>query len=129
MKGLVQVRLKQNRLDTYYLRKKQVKKDSEGVQVDFYLPALPFYAVMWQASGKLQTEMYGNRLSYIRNIRIDGEYTIEVNGKHVNYVFQDGLSLCEGDGVNLYVSKDSEPDYRIILIKPYKPLYMEVEKL
>ena len=83
---------------------------------------------VWPASGKLQTEQYGNRLNYIQNCKIDGEYKILYkNGKTI-YKFRE-FSLCEGDGICLYSGKDNEPDYKIISIKPYRPLYMEVEKL
>ena len=38
-------------------------------------------------------------------------------------------SINEGDGICVYVSKDSEPDYKVISIKRYSHLFIELEKI
>jgi len=85
--------------------------------------------VVWPAGGKLQAEIYGQRLNYICNCKVDGAYTIENDEDGtLRYKFN-GFGLKEGDGICIYAGEDSKPDYKIIAIKPYKPLYMEVEKI
>ena len=74
--------------------------------------------------------MYGERLSYIRNLRIDGKYVITTDRKgKEHYIFSDGLDIAESDGLCLYVERNAKPDYKIISIKPYKPLRLEAEKI
>lgn len=122
------MRLKRNRLKTYSHRSAISKKDNEGNSyVEYGLPS-SFEAEVWPAGGKLQAEMYGQRLPYIQNCRIDGAYEIITDEKgHV--VYQVGsMMLKEGDGICLNVSCKHEPDYKIISIRPYRFLALEVEK-
>jgi len=73
--------------------------------------------------------MYGQRLQYIRNCKIEGGYSVEVDSKgQVQYRFKDML-VTESDGVCVDVLADVGPDYRIIAIRPYKPLRLELEKI
>ena len=123
------MRLKRNRLKKYYLRPAVAKKDNEGNSYIEYGEAKPVTAEIWPAGGKLQAEMYGQKLSYIRNCRIAGSYTIETDEKgRVSYLLGE-QTYCEGDGFCVYVSGESDPDYKIIVIRPYSHLYMELEKL
>jgi hypothetical protein len=105
------------------------KKDNEGNSYTEYGESKPITAEVWPAGGKLQAEMYGQRLSYIRNCHVDGEYKIQtdVKGK-VSYLFGTQV-IREGDGICLDVPGESDPDYKIIAIRPYNNLYMELEKL
>ena len=123
------MRLKRNRLKQYHLRPAEAKKDNEGNSYIEYGEAKPVTAEIWPAGGKLQAEMYGQKLSYIRNCRIDGAYTIETDEKgRVSYLLG-SQSFREGDGFCIYVAGESDPDYKIIIIRPYRHLYMELEKL
>lgn len=123
------MRLKRNRLKQYHYRSAAQKKDNEGNSYTEYGEAKPITAEIWPAGGKLQAEMYGQKLSYIRNCRIDGEYTIETDEKgHVSYM-SGTQTIREGDGICLDVSGESDPDYKIIAIRPYRHLYMELEKI
>lgn len=123
------MRLKRNRLKQYHLRPAEAKKDNEGNSYIEYEEAKPVTAEIWPAGGKLQAEMYGQKLSYIRNCRIDGTYTVETDQKgHVSYLLG-SQPFREGDGFCVYVPGDSDPDYKIIVIRPYRHLYMELEKL
>ena len=87
-------------------------------------------AEVWPAGGQMQAQMYGQRLPYLKNCRIDGKYGIvgDPDG-HVAYVLDDGTKLTEGDGFCLYVAGCHEPDYRIIAIQPYRFLTLTLEKL
>ncbi len=124
------MRLMQNRIRTYYSRKKISKKDDEGSTYTEYGSPVKFKGEAWPAGGKIQTEMYGDRLSYIQNLRIDGKYIIKQDEKGVlHYIFEDGMDLVENDGICLFVSAETNPDYKIISIKPYRHLKLEVEKI
>ena len=107
------MRLRQSRLETYYHRKRMVKKDREGSTYEEYSAASSFSGESWPASGKVQAQQYGQRLGYIRNVKIDGGY---------------GIDLMELDGICLFVGENTEPDYRIVAIKSYRFLTLEVER-
>ena len=96
----------------------------------YYTGASSVTGESWPASGKVQAEQYGQRLNYIRNIRIQGSYKIQTDEKgRLQYILEDGTDIEERDGICLYVAADQLPDYRIISIKPYRFLTMEVEKI
>lgn len=123
------MRLKRNRLETYSHRKAIPAKDNEGNSYTEYGLSSSFEAEVWPAGGKLQAEIYGQRLPYIRNCRIDGAYEIITDEKG-RVCYQVGsMMLQEGDGICLHVSCKHEPDYKIISIRPYRFLTLEVEKI
>lgn len=97
---------------TYYLKRKTVIEDNEGGKYPGYSEPIEIQANIYPASGKLQAEIYGERLNYILNMLYDGPQTIS-----------------EGDGICVYVSKESEPDYKVIIIKRYSHLFIELEKI
>ena len=124
------MKIKRSRLKTYHHRRKSLKKDSEGNTYTDYGAATSFTAELWPGSGKLQAELYGERLSNIRNLRLEGPYTITADSKDVvHYVFEDGPDIVEGDGLCLDVGPDRPPDYKIIAVKHYKILRLEAEKI
>lgn len=96
---------------TYYLKRKALVEDNEGGKYPGYSAPIEIMANIYPASGKLQAEIYGQRLNYILNMLYDGS-----------------VPLVEGDGVCVYVSKDSKPDYKIISIKRYSHIVIELEK-
>ena len=77
------MKIKRSRLKTYHHRRKSLKKDSEGNTYTDYGAATSFTAELWPGSGKLQAELYGERLSNIRNLRLEGPYTITADSKDV----------------------------------------------
>lgn len=98
---------------TYYLKKKTIIEDNEGGRYPGYSEeSIKVQANIYPASGKLQAEIYGERLNYILNMLYDGQESIN-----------------EGDGICVYVSKDNEPDYKVISIKKYSHLFIELEKI
>lgn len=124
------MRLKQNRLRDYYHRKRIPVKDSEGSTGETYGAASTIKGEVWPASGKVQAQQYGQKLPYIRNLKIDGGYTVRPDEKgKLHYILDNGADIMELDGICLYVGETSEPDYKIISIKPYRFLTLEVEKL
>ena len=123
------MRLKQSRLKTYYHRKRTVQKDNEGSTYEEYGAASSFSGESWSAFEKVQAQQYGQRLGYIRNVKIDGGYAIkpDENGR-LHYILDNGTDLMELDGICLFVGENTEPDYRIVAIKPYRFLTLEVER-
>lgn len=124
------MRIKQSRLKTYYWKQRITKKDKEGSSYEEWGAAVSFPGESWPASGKVQAQQYGERLAYIRNLRIDGDYTIETDENGVlSYDFGDGLKLRESDGICIYTGAGQEPDYKILSIKEYHPLRLELERI
>lgn len=104
--------MRRSLMKDYHLRKRVVEKDKEGGSVVSYEAAVPIKATIWPASGKVQAEMYGERLAYIKNMEYEGKETMQ-----------------EGDGICVFVDPESDPDYKIISIKKYSPMLMELEKI
>lgn len=124
------MRIKQSRLEEIFFRKRVSEKDKEGSSYETWGAAFPVMAEIWPTSGKVQAQQYGERLSYIRNVRLEGNYIITGDAKgRAMYKTASGLKIQEGDGICLYTDPKNEPDYRIISIKPYRPLKMEIEKI
>ena len=113
------MRLRRSRTETYYHKKRIVEKDREGSTRESYGTASSVEGESWPASGKVQAQQYGERLNYIRN---------DEKGS-MHYSLENGTDIQESDGICLFVGKDAVPDYRIISIKPYRMLSLEVEKL
>ena len=98
---------------TYYLKKKAIIRDNEGGKYERYSnDPIEIKSNIWPASGKVQAEIYGERLKYILNMLYDGN-----------------IELNEGDGICVYTNKDSEPDYKIISIQKFSHLKIELEKI
>nr|DAG41262.1 MAG TPA: head closure knob [Caudoviricetes sp.] len=124
------MRLRRSRLEEFFHKKMTVKKDKEGSTSEEYGAASSVTGESWPASGKVQAEQYGQRLNYIRNVRISGKYEVKPDEKgRMHYILENGTDIQESDGICLFVGKDAVPDYRIISIKPYRMLSLEVEKL
>ena len=97
----------------FYLRKRIPKRTNEGSSYTDYGEAVEIKATIWPAGGRIQAEMYGERLSYIKNMEYDGPEAMQ-----------------EGDGICIFVGPDQKPDYKIISIKhEYNPKVMELEAL
>ncbi len=123
------MRIKRSRLNTFYLKKRISKKDKEGCSTEEWGEAVPFVGEQWPASGKVQAQQYGDRLNYILNLKLDGTYQIIQEKQGASFDFGDGLVFREQDGICIFADEESDPDYRIIAIKPYRQLKMELEKI
>lgn len=100
-------------MKNYHLRKRVVQKDKEGSSIVTYEAAVPIKAIIWPAGGRVQAEMYGERLTYIKNMEYEGREAMQ-----------------EGDGICVFVGPEDDPDYKIVSIKPeYNPKLMELEKI
>lgn len=122
------MRQKRSRLRKYYHRGAIPKKDNEGSSYIEYDDPVAFTAEEWAAGGKLQAEMYGQRLPNIRNLRVTGEYReMFATGGPLGYQIENGPPFHLGDGVCLYVGPEAEPDYKVVAIYPHRLLTLEVE--
>lgn len=121
------MRLRRSRIETFYHRKRIVEKDSEGGTRERYGAASLIQGESWPASGKTQALQYGQKLSYISNVRLSDSYQIKSDDKGRNvYVFENGAEIQELDGMCVFVPEDMEPDYKIVAIKPYQHLLLDV---
>ena len=121
-------RMRRSRMQTMHWMKRTTRKDTEGSTYDSYGAPVAFDGEWWPASGEVQARMYGEQLSYIRNVKIKGDYTVTVDEKGiVHYVYPSGLDVCELDGIGIDLS--DIPDYKIVAIEPHKPLILGVKRL
>ena len=78
-----------------------------------YSEPIEIKANIYPACGKLQAEIYGERLNYIQNMLYDGPE-----------------KLNEGDGICYKARAIEKPDYKIISIKEYTShKLLELEKM
>lgn len=118
------MRRRRSRLETCRIHPRVTVKDSEGTMMEEYQDAYEVEAETWPASGKVQAQIYGERFSYVRNCRISGQYTIRSEDGRLIYILGGG-TLKEKD--KLTTSQGEE--YSVIAIRPYRELYLEMEKL
>lgn len=86
-------------------------KDNEGGISIVYKPCKKVYAEVWPATGKIQAEMYGIRLAYIKNMVTD-------------------LSSEITEGTALGIEDPLIPDYKVISKKKYsRHIQYELERL
>lgn len=121
------MRLRRNQIKEYHGRNRAVKKNNEGSSYHEYGDPFAFTADIYPATGKLQAEIYGERITNIVCGIMEGEYTVTENSDgSFDYVFE-GFHIKEGDGIQIRSLK--KPDYKIISIRPYRLLYFEAEKI
>ena len=104
------MRLRRSQVNKYNLKPQSTTKNAEGGVKAVYGEAVEIDADIWAASGKVQAEMYGDRLRYIKNMLYTGTTVIN-----------------ENDGICVEVSATDTPDYKVISTNR-KPLY-ELEKI
>ena len=97
---------------TYYLKHATVEKTSEGTPVVTWGDPIELDATVWKASGQVQAQMYGDHLAYIANMEYEGT-------EHI----------AENDGICVFVSADSKPDYIVKSVnKDYSPKVFTLER-
>ena len=116
------MRLRRNRLEEFFHKKMTVKKDKEGSTSEEYGAASSVTGEIWPASGKVQAEQYGQRLNYIRNIRIQGRggtdfrpvfaYVQEQRQKKELKDLKALIYFTDGDGIY----PRSAPEYRCAFV-------------
>ena len=113
-----------------YIAARTTLKNTEGSTYESFGTPASFVGEQWPASGKVQAQMYGEKLSYIRNVKIEGDYQISVDQQtgQIEYQFAN-FDVHESDRIYIDVPNTADPDYKILSIKPYKPLRLEVIKI
>lgn len=105
--------MRKSLMKTYHLKRRTVEKNREGGTVVNYEDPVEIRATIWPAGGRVQAEMYGERLAYMKNMAYEG-----------------GEEMREGDGICVFTGPEELPDYKIISIKSeYSPKMMELERL
>lgn len=78
-----------------------------------YDEAVQIEAAIWTAGGRVQAEMYGERLTYMKNMQYEGSETMQ-----------------EGDGICVYVGPEEKPDYMIVAINDdFIPVQIMLERI
>ena len=121
-------RIKRSRLQTIYVRTRSVTKDGEGVPIETYAEAYEKQAELWPAGEHRQVETYGDRITGISNMRVQGAYEVNA-GASEGITFADGSTLKPGDGICVDRAADEAPDYRVLTITPYRPVRLEIERV
>lgn len=92
--------MKRNRLKPYLIRKAIVDISDEGIKKATYSDnATEIKAEIWPASGRVQAEIYGQRLAYILNCLVDRKTLVH-----------------EGDG---FCINNDKVTHKVISIKRY----------
>lgn len=120
-------RIKRSRLQTIYIRQRVMTRGSEGEPIETFEAAYEKQAEVWPAAEHRQIERYGDRITGISNVRVQGAYELNP-GASEGVTFEDGSILKPGDGICVNVPPDSEPDFRVLTITPYRPLRLEIER-
>lgn len=120
-------RLKQTRLKPYTFVKRVTAKDDEGVVTESFTAPFELMAEIWPATSSKQVEQYGDRISDISNMRLQGQYQIENRNGVPVVCFNSGHEITIGDGVVVHQTSDA-PDYRVLSLTEYYPLRLEIER-
>lgn len=103
------MRLKNNQLKSYMVYKRVINKDSEGNRIVTYEEKSSVKADIHYISGQLQATMYGERLQYMLEMICNANEDIQ-----------------ESDAISVNGDK---PDYKVVTIKHYNFLVIELEKI
>lgn len=89
-----------------------MEKNKEGGTRVLYEEPVEIRATIWPAGGRVQAEMYGEKLAYMKNMAYEGKE-----------------EMREGDGICVFAGPEEQPDYKIVSIKPeYSPKMIELER-
>ncbi|MDT8715441.1 hypothetical protein IAI10_02060 [Clostridium sp. 19966] len=107
------MRLRERDKKDLYLKRAVIKEDAEKVKyTDYETTSQKIRATIQPAGGKIEAEIYGEKLKYMLTMRYDGN-----------------VELKENDGICVYVSPDSMPDYRIVAIKLWAVKVIDLEAI
>lgn len=110
---MILMRMRRNLKKEYVLKHRITGRDAEGGSVVSWGEPITIQATIWQASGRIQAEMYGERLAYMRNMEYEGTETIH-----------------ETDGICVFVSANQKPDYQVVSVNAdHKPVIYLLEAI
>lgn len=100
------MRMRRSLKREYALKHRVTSRDAEGGYIESWGEPVMIEATIWQASGRIQAEMYGERLAYMRNMEYEGAETIS-----------------ETNGICVFVPPDQNPDYKVVSVNAdHKPV-------
>lgn len=99
------MRLRRQDMTVLNFRPRANEFDDEGNPIKGWGTAVEFQANVQPASGRLSTQMYGERVTYMKSLKYQGDLFVEAKN--------------EGDGVCVNVAADHDPDYRIVSIETW----------
>ncbi len=107
------MRLRQRDLKTYQLKKHGKFKDDDATTYTGYeKEGREIKAKIQPAGGKMLSEIYGVRIANMQTMILEDTPTAKELDKDFN-------SQKQQYGVCVYRSKDQEPDYKIVAIRPW----------
>ena len=122
-------RLKLTRLQTFYVRQRQVSRDNEGVQVISWGPAIKLKGEVWPANDRRSIESYGDRITGIQSMWLQGQYMLTYESGVSKVLLRDqNYLLSLGDGICFEAGPEDEPDYQVLSFTPYDLLKLEIER-
>lgn len=122
-------RLKLTRLQTFYVRQRRVSRDNEGVQVISWGPAIELKGEVWPANDRRSIESYGDRITGIQSMRLQGQYMLTYESGVSKVLLRDqNYLLSLGDGICFEAGPEDEPDYQVLSFTPYDLLKLEIER-
>ena len=99
------MRLRKRDLTTVYLKRTVLSQDDEGNDIIKYLDPIALEMNVQSASGAVNAQIYGSKLSSMKSCKYQGSDLKE--------------GIDENSGVCVYVDKDERPDYKIRSIQPF----------
>lgn len=99
------MRLRERDLSTVYLKRTELDQDDEGNDIVKYLDPIPLKMNVQSANGTVNAQIYGSKLSSMKSCKYQGDELKE--------------GRDENSGVCVYVTKDEQPDYKVVSIQPF----------
>jgi len=91
-------------METFHLMPRVTVKDNEGNTYAAYSAPIAVKGESWPAGGKVQAATYGERLPYVRNVKIAGNYEARkpslIRYKE-NIILNGGIRVVMPDGANV----------------------------
>lgn len=99
------MRLRERDLTTVYIKRVEFDQDDEGNDITKYLDPVPLRLNIQSASGTVNAQIYGSKLSSMKSCKYQGDELKEARD--------------ENSGVCVYVGKYEQPDYKVVSIQPF----------
>lgn len=115
------MRIRQDRINSYIVFRRDTVRDAEANTHDEYVKCGIVSGVLYKPSGSTKALMYGEKLAYMKTIKIDDKWS--VSGQ--KYVV-DGTEIQEGYALAI---DSEEANYRIKAIRAERYLYADLEKI
>ena len=99
------MKLRERDLTTVYVKRVELEQDDEGNDITKYLDPISLRMNVQSASGTVNAQIYGSKLSSMKSCKYQGTELKE--------------GRDENSGVCVCVTKDEQPDYKVVSIQPF----------